>query len=68
MFNKTIKFIAAIYYGNSENQSVHDGLRLIPLRPDGSESKSRPLSNVTNGEYLFNLSEKDKTHWYILTK
>lgn len=43
-------------------------LRLVALRSDGSEGSSEPLKRNLNGKYSFILSEKDKTHWYIITK
>ena len=48
--------------------SIHKGLRLIALRPDGREGRSLPLKKDSRGDYSFILSEKDKTHWYMITK
>ena len=48
--------------------SVHKGLRLVTLRPDGRESQSLLLKSNKNGEYSFVLSEKDNTHWYFITQ
>ncbi|MFK5893093.1 MAG: glycosyl hydrolase family 5 [Pseudomonadota bacterium] len=47
--------------------SIHKGLRLVALRSDGSEGRSLPVKKNSNGDYSFILSEKDKTHWYIIT-
>jgi len=48
--------------------SIHKGLRLIALRPDGKEGQLLPLKKNKKGKYSFVLSEKDNTHWYIITK
>ena len=48
--------------------SVHKGLRLVALLSDGSEGRSLSLKMNSNGEYSFILSEKDNTHWYIITQ
>ncbi len=46
--------------------SIHKGLRVVALQPDGSEGRSISLSINKNGVYSFVLSEKDKTHWYVI--
>ena len=48
--------------------SIHKELRLVILRPDGREGQSLQLKKNKNGEYSFVLSEKDNTHWYIITQ
>ena len=48
--------------------SIHKGLRLVSLRSDGQEGRSSPLKKNKKGEYSFILSEKDKTHWYLISK
>ena len=48
--------------------SIHKGLRIVPLRPDGSEGRTLSLKKNKKGKYSFVLSEKDKTHWYIIKK
>ena len=48
--------------------SIHKGLHLISLLPDGGEGRSLPLRRNKNGSYSFALSENDKTHWYVSTK
>lgn len=48
--------------------STQKGLRLNALLPDGGEGRSLPLSRNKSGNYSFVLSEKDKTHWYVITK
>ena len=48
--------------------SMHDKLNLIPLNADGSEATARVLSKNAEGQYSFSISEKDKTHWYLIKK
>ena len=48
--------------------SIYNDLHLIPLRSDGREGESRPIIKVTGGKYTFSLSEKDKTHWYLIKR
>ena len=48
--------------------SKHKELNLVALRPNGSEGKSEILKSNKNGNFSFVLSEKEKTHWYIIKK
>ena len=48
--------------------SVHSALRLVPLHSDGSEGTPRKIVKDANGMFAFSISEKDKTHWYIIRK
>lgn len=48
--------------------SIQNGLRLVALRPDGKEGRSLPLKKNKEDKYSFVLSEKDNTHWYIITQ
>lgn len=45
-----------------------NGLHLIALKPDGSKGLSMPLFRNENGKYTFTLSEKYRTHWYMIVK
>jgi len=47
--------------------SIYKGLRLVTLLSDGEEGRSQSLKRNKDGDYSFELSEKDKTHWYIIT-
>lgn len=48
--------------------SMHNGLRLTAVHSDGNEGESRLLIKGVDGRYSFSISEKDKTHWYIISK
>ncbi|MFV1983694.1 MAG: hypothetical protein ACC657_09170 [Thiohalomonadales bacterium] len=48
--------------------SIYKGVRLVALLPDGREGNSQVLKRNNEGEYSFVISEKDKTHWYVITR
>ena len=70
---KTRKKRKDIYLSEAVNaeiilSSIHKGLRIVALLADGREGEILEMRNNKKGDYLFSLSEKDKTHWYVITK